>query len=269
MKYRHGLKFDYPEDVHAHMISPKQVRDDKLDAEFPYYDKSFKLRFVQFFLQLFMIIVVFPINFFKYGCRVKGKSRLIQFRRSYFRGCITVCNHVFEWDYICVRHAMGPRRGYVTVWKENHNSDKGQLMRYAGSIPIPDTNNISAMHKFNDDVGRALSDGKMVHFYPEGSMWYFYEGLRQFMPGAFYYAVTYNKPVFPLAISFRPRKGLFKLFNKNEPCVTIEIGVPVYPNQQLTKANAIKDLSERCFKHMKKMIESNTPDIPEDESAKK
>ena len=161
---------------------------------------------------------------------------------------------------------MGPKRGYVTVWKENHNSNLGKLMRVAGSIPIPDTDDIKAMHKFNDDIGRALKSHKIIHFYPEGSMWYFYEGLREFMPGAFYYAVTYNRPVFPLAISYRPAKGLFKLWKKNgAPCVTIEVGRPMYPNQHLTKANAIKDLSDRCYKMMKLMIDKNTPDIVENE----
>lgn len=262
MKYKHGLSFEYPEDIHGHMISPKQVRDENFDENFPYYDSRFWFRVLQVLLQIVMILIVFPVNYFRYGCRIKGKTRLIRFRRAYRNGCITVCNHVFEWDYICVRSAMAPKRGYVTVWKENHNSDLGKLMRVVGSIPIPDTNNIKAMHKFNDDIGRALNSHKIVHFYPEGSMWYYYQGLREFMPGAFYYAVTYNKPVFPLAISFRPPRGLFKLWKRNgAPCVTIEIGRPVYPNQELTKANAIKLMSDKCFKQMQMMMEKNTPDV--------
>lgn len=262
MKYKHGLFFEYPKDIHGHMISPKQVRDEKLDGDFPYYDKSFKLRFLQVLLQIVLVILVFPVNFFRYGCRVKGRINLIKYRSAYKNGCITICNHVFEWDYICVRSAMGPKRGYMTVWKDNHNSDLGKLMRVVGSIPIPDTRDISAMHKFNDDIGKALADKRMVHFYPEGSMWYFYQDVREFMPGAFYYAVTYNKPVFPLAISFRPPRGIFKLWKRNgAPCVTIEIGKPIYPNQELTKANAIKDLTDSCYTAVKRMMEKNTPNI--------
>ena len=262
MKYKHGLYFEYPEDVHAHMISPKQVRDENLDGNFPYYNKNFWFRVVQVLVQIVMVIIVFPMNYFRYGLKIKGKSRLIQYRSAYRNGCITVCNHVFEWDYICVRAAMGPKRGYMTVWKDNHNSDLGKLMRVVGSIPIPDTNNIEAMHKFNDDLGQALKDKKMVHFYPEGSMWYFYQDVRPFMPGAFYYAVTYNKPVFPLAISYRPAKGLFKLWKRHgAPCITIEVGMPIYPNQSLTKANAIKELTESCYRAVKRMMEKNTPEI--------
>ena len=174
MKYKHGLYFDYPEDLHAHMISPKQVRDVALDGKFPYYNKGFWFRVLQVLVQIVMILIVFPANYFRYGLKIKGKSRLIQYRKAFDNGCITVCNHVFEWDYICVRAAMGPKRGYMTVWKDNHNSNLGKMMRAVGSIPIPDTNNIEAMHKFNDDIEKALKEKKMVHFYPEGSMFYYY-----------------------------------------------------------------------------------------------
>ena len=111
MKYKHGLYFDYPEDLHAHMISPKQVRDVALDGKFPYYNKGFWFRVLQVLVQIVMILIVFPANYFRYGLKIKGKSRLIQYRKAFDNGCITICNHVFEWDYICVRAAMGPRAG--------------------------------------------------------------------------------------------------------------------------------------------------------------
>ena len=55
MKYKHGLYFDYPEDLHAHMISPKQVRDVALDGKFPYYNKGFWFRVLQVLVQIVMI----------------------------------------------------------------------------------------------------------------------------------------------------------------------------------------------------------------------
>lgn len=262
MKYKHGLHFEYPEDIHGHMISPKQVRDDKLDGNFKFYDKSKGLRFLQNLLQFVFLILVFPVNYIRYGCKIKGRYRLRKYKQVYKGGFITVCNHVFEWDYICIRSAMRPKRGYMTIWKNNHNSDLGKLMRAVGSIPIPEKGNVDGLVAFNKSIEDALNDNRMVHFYPEGSMWYFYEGLREFLPGAFHYAVKCNKPVIPLAISYRPPKGLFKLWKRHgAPCVNIEIGEPIFPDQTLTTQAAIKDMSDKSYKAIKDMMEKNTPEV--------
>lgn len=262
MKYKHGLHFDYPKDIHAHMISPEQVRNDVLDENFPYYDKSKKMRFIQTLFQFVFLILVFPANYLRYGCKIKGKDVLKRYKNIYKDGFISVSNHVFEWDYICVRSALKPKRGYMTIWKDNHNSSLGKLMRIVGSIPIPDKNNVNALCKFNESIEEALNERRMVHFYPEGSMWYFYEGLRDFLPGAFHYAVKCNKPVIPLAISYRPPKGLFKLWKRNgAPLVTIQIGEPLFPDQSLSHGQAIEKLRQESFISIKTMMENNTPNI--------
>lgn len=263
MKYKHGLKFDYPKDIHGHMISPKQVRNDKLDENFNYYNKSKWFRFKQWLFQVFVFIcLVFPVNYLRYGCKIKGRNILKKYKKIYKDGFISVCNHVFEWDYICVRSALKPKRGYMSIWKDNHNSSLGKLMRIVGSIPIPDKNNPKALVAFNNAIINALNDHHMVHFYPEGSMWYFYQDVREFLPGAFYYAVTANKPVIPLAISFRPPKGLFKLWKRHgAPCVTIEIGEPLFPNNELDKNSAIEELKNQAYQSVKNMLDKNTPNI--------
>lgn len=262
MKYHHGLHFDYPNDIHGHMISPEQVRDESLDGNFPFYSTSKKLRFKQCLMQLLFLILVFPVNYFRYGLKTIGRYNLKKYKKEYKGGFITICNHVFEWDYICIRSAMRPKRGYMTIWKNNHNSSLGKTMRVVGSIPIPDKNNIDGFVAFNKSVCDALNDDRMVHFYPEGSMWYFYEGLREFLPGAFHYAVMCNKPVFPLAISYRPPKGIFKLWKrKGAPCVTIEIGKPIFPNTEISKQEAIKEMSDKSYSEIKRMMEKNTPNL--------
>lgn len=262
MKYKHGLHFEYPNDIHGHMIAPEQVRNDPLDGNFKFYDKRKAFRFKQWLLQLVFIILVFPVNYFRYGCKIKGRHILKEYKSVYKGGFITVCNHVFEWDYICVRSAMRPKRGYMTIWKNNHNSSLGKTMRVAGSIPIPDKSNIEGFVNFNKSIGEALNDNRMIHFYPEGSMWYFYEDIREYLPGAFHYAVIYDKPVIPLVISFRPPKGIFKLWKRHgAPCVTIEICEPIFPNKNLSKQDAIKDMSDKAYSIMKKTMEKNTPEI--------
>lgn len=262
MKYKHGLHFDYPNDIHGHMISPAQVRNEKLDKDFPFYDKRKKTTFLQTLFQLVFLILVFPVNYLRYGCKIIGRKNLKKYKDVYKNGFLSVSNHVFEWDYVCVRSALKPKRGYMTIWKDNHNSSLGKLMRVVGSIPIPDKNNYEGLSKFNESIIEALNDKQMVHFYPEGSMWYFYQGIRDFLPGAFHYSVVTNKPVIPLAISFRPPKGLFKLWKRNgAPCVTIEIGEPLFPKQNVSRNEAINDLCKRAHDSIEYMIDKNTPNV--------
>ena len=63
MKYHHTLSFDYPENIHSHMIAPEQVGKDVLDENFKYYDKS--LKFFNRLIHFVFMILVFPITWIK------------------------------------------------------------------------------------------------------------------------------------------------------------------------------------------------------------
>ena len=129
----------------------------------------------------------------------------------------------------------------------------------SGGIPIP-THNIHAMIKFNLAMEEALESGKWMHFYPEGSLWFYYPDIRPFKKGVFKYAVKFDKPVIPLAFSFRPRKGLQKLFGK-KPLVDLHIGKPLFPDQNLTPPEAIAAMQAEAY-HVMQVMCGITPDHP-------
>ena len=260
-KYRHTLSFDYPDDIHGHMIDPKQTRNEVLDENFKYYDK--KLKFFNRLIHFLFMILIFPITWIRYGVKRKGIRRLRGYKKQLKGGFFTTCNHIFEWDYLIVRSCFYFKRGYMTVWKNNHNSSMGPLMRKVGSIPIPESKSLG-MAKFYEDVKECVDDGNMVHFYPEASMWYYYQGLREFKPGCFVLAAKCNKPVVPLAISFRPAKGLYKLWKrKGYPTCTVEVGKPIFPDNSLEFKDCVNKLKDDCYKATKEMMEKNTPIIKE------
>lgn len=261
MKYHHNLHFDYPEKLDGHMIAPEQVGHDVLDANFKYYDKSKWLRFKQWGLNLAFVILVYWVNYVRYGLKIHGRNVKHKYKDILKNGYVTVCNHITEWDYIFVRSAMRCKRGYVTIWDQNHNGPLGQLMRAVGSIPIPDRKDYAAMAAFSDGVNQCLQDKNWVQFYAEGSMWYYYEGLRPFKPGAFSFAVKNNKPIIPLAISYRPAKGLFKLWKHNYPTCDIEICEPIFPDPELNSADNIKQMMEKCREEMLFAMNKNTPNV--------
>lgn len=268
VKYQTGLAFSYPDKDDAHMINPKAVRHVDLDGHFPYYNRSWWFRFWQNMLNFLFLILIIPSCYLRYGLKVKGRKYKHGFYAHLLKGSfLTTCNHVFEWDYICVRAAMAPRRGYFLMWKNNHDSSLGKVMRVVGSIPI--STRFDGMKKMDQDLKLLFKDKRWLHIYPEGSMWYYEEKIRPFKRGTFSLAYDYHLPIFPLVISYRPAKGIFRLWKRHGyPCVTISIGEPQYPNLCLDRNESISEIKTRIHQIMEDMKEHETPLISLDKQTR-
>lgn len=268
VRYQTGLKFVYPDKIDGHMIDPKQIRNVSLDGDYPFYRTSKLFRFFQNVMNCLFCIVAIPIASLRYGLKVKGRKNIRgEFAKQIKNGFVTTCNHVFDWDYLCVRASMFPRRGYFLVWINNHYSKLGKLMRVTGSIPIPYC--YEGLKKFDRDIKDMLHEKRWFHVYPEASMWYYEEDIRPYKNGAFTIAYDNNVPVVPLAISYRPAKGIFKLWKRHGyPCVTISIGKPEWPNLSLARKDSIAELNNRVHEITLKMKEEVTPLISEEKQSK-
>ena len=115
----------------------------------------------------------------------------------------------------------------------------------AGGIPIP-TGRLACMRKFKDAMEAVLASNKWVHFYPEGSMWFYYPDIRPLKKAVFQYAVKYDRPVLPLAFSFRPRNKFQRLFGR-APLVDLTVGVPIRHDATLSRGTATAELQERTY----------------------
>ena len=262
MKYRHNLQYDYPEDLHGHMIDPKQVRKDTLDKNFKYYRHDFFYNLGRLFIELIILIAGIPFVFFKFGLKVYGKKNRKILKKNMKKGVITIANHIYDEDYVTIRVALAPRMGYISMWKNNHLRRIGWMIRLAGSIPVPKEDS-SATLSMMRGVDKCLQDGHWFHIYPEASMFYYYQDVRPFVDGAFVFAVRNNKPVFPMAFSYRPAKGLYRLWKKDKPLINLSFGEPLYPNNDLPMRERITDLNNRCHAAVKQLMEDNTPEIKE------
>ena len=172
MYYRHDLHYQYPERSDEHMIEVKKKRTINFDRNYPYFPKGFKYGFIRSLYWIITRTIVFPLMNLSHGLRIYGKKNLRKHRKEYKNGLITISNHVFYWDYLAVIKAMRPRLAYFPAWKENFEGSNGPLIRMSGGIPVP-TNDIHAMLEFNKAIEHVLESGKWLHFYPEGSMWFF------------------------------------------------------------------------------------------------
>jgi 1-acyl-sn-glycerol-3-phosphate acyltransferase len=187
-----------------------------------------------------------------HGIKIVGKENIKKNKELIKEGIITICNHVFMWDFIGIMMAMRPRLSYYPAWSTNFEGPNAGVIDLTGGIPIP-TKNLKSVKKFNDALNQVLIDKKILHFYPEASMWYYYPDIRPFKQTVFKLAVKHNKPIIPMGYSFREPKGLYKIY-KRRPCVTLNIGEPIYPNESLNIPERINDLQHRCYVKVQELV---------------
>ena len=113
MYYKEDLGYVYPNRSDEHMISVKHLRDTHFDVNYNYYDKTFFNKVKRFVLRIALYLVGFPVCTIRHGLKIYGRENLKKHKELLKNGAITICNHVFMWDYICVMKAIRPRLEYL------------------------------------------------------------------------------------------------------------------------------------------------------------
>ena len=258
MYYRHNLDYKYPEKCDEHMITVKHLRDTHFDENYQYFPKGLWHKIKRAALFVCLHLVAFHVCTIRYGLKIHGRKQFKKNKKYFKDGAITVANHVLMWDYLCILKAIRPHLQYHPGWKTNFEGPNGPLIRWVGGIPIP-TDNIRAMAKFQKAIGEVLENKKWLHFFPEGSMWFYYPDIRPLKKAVFKYAVKYDRPVIPITFTFRPRKGIYKLFGKN-PLVDLHIGEPIFYDKTIPMKEAIDKLHQEVYHTMQVMCGINPGD---------
>ena len=251
MYYKHNLNFQYPDRCDEHMLRVERVKKIEFDEAYPYLPHGVGYKFLRAAYWVILNVAVFPLCRLVYGLRIHGKKNLKKHKTVLKNGAITISNHVFMWDYLCVLRAIRPHLAYFPAWKTNLEGNMRHLVRLSGGIPIP-TDSMHAMAQFNRAIEEVLERGKWLHFFPEGSLWFFYPDIRPLKKAVFHYAVKHQKPILPITMSFRPRKGLWKLIGK-KPLVDLHIGEPLLPDNTLPLREAEQRLHEKAYHVMQEM----------------
>lgn len=244
-------KYPFPEKTDGHYITIKKNDGTVFDENYPYIDRSFGMRFRQFWVRLLLNTIVFPMARVKLGLRIRGRDKLKKHRELLSKGAVTCSNHVHYWDYICVMRALRPVRPFVPVWAPNVRGESGGLVRCVGGIPIPE-DDVRATLAFTRSLGEAL-DGGMVHFYPEGAMWEFYRPIRPFKQGAAQIAIRFDKPILPMAFSYRRPGWIRRKIFGQLALFDLTIGEPIFADSSLPRRERIKDLTGRCHEAICKL----------------
>ncbi|MDD6364126.1 MAG: lysophospholipid acyltransferase family protein [Bacteroidales bacterium] len=237
-----------------------QMRDISFDGDYPYLDRSFRFRFCHFICYLILWFVAFPVNRIKYGIRIEGRKNIRANRRLFRHGAMTVCNHVCRWDMISVLQAIRFREIWIPMYSKPFRGDDGWKMKFIGGLPIPE--NRAGLRAFNAAFDEIHAKGGWIHVFPESCSWKYYAPIRPFKAGAFNMAYKYSIPVIPTVISFRRRTGIFKLFGKDEPLLTIHVGEPIIPDKSTPRKEEtarIRDLAHRSMTEMAGILNNPWP----------
>lgn len=234
---------DFPEDNPYKKLYPaKHLRELVFDENYTYLDKSFSFKFQRWIGYTFLVDFMIPlVNHTKFGLRIRGRKNLRKYRKELSGGAITICNHCYRWDAPCVINALHFKKIWIPVYGDNLNGKDYWHIKHVGGIPVPD--NMGGLKKFNQAFDELHEKKQWFHVFPEESRWNFYKPLRPFRKGAFTMAYKYNMPIVPMCITFRERKGIYKLLGKaSEPLLTITIGEPIFPNTQNHRKDEVNRL---------------------------
>ncbi|MDR2313671.1 MAG: 1-acyl-sn-glycerol-3-phosphate acyltransferase [Spirochaetaceae bacterium] len=236
------LGFKYPDRLDDHMNERQGSNSLTLDEHYPFLDKSFSFRIKSALLYLGVFTLVFILSPLRFGLKIEGR-RILKKNRPLFRnGALTVANHMLRWDFLMILQAVRFRRLYFPAWGNNLTGPDKNLIRLAGGIPVPES--IHTMKYFNQAWDELYRRKKWFHVFPEGSNWPYFQPIRPFKKGMFSLAYKYNIPVIPMAFSYRPARGLYKIFKKNYPLITLRIGEPILPDLSKSRRDATAVLRE-------------------------
>ncbi len=219
-------EIEFPENPNEPWIQPEVIYPTDFENNYPFLDKSFKHRLMHFLIYVGIHVIVFPIQKFRYGLKIKGRKNLRKNKKYLKNGAITVSNHVYRWDFLAVYQAVQKKLWYPVRSVQVESKDKN-FIRYTGGIPIPET--LAGLRGFNKAFDELHAKKKWIHVFPEACRWDFYEPIRPFIIGAFKMAYRYEVPVIPMVISYREPTGIYKLLKVKHPLITIEVGEPILP----------------------------------------
>lgn len=239
-------RFPYPEQTDTHYLPLKKNNGLVFDENYPYVDKSAGFRFKQGLFRILTAAIGFPVCAIRINLRVKGKKNLRKYKDVLKKGVVSVANHVHMWDYLAIMSAVFPFKTNILVWNQNIRGENGTLIRLEGGIPVP-TDNIRGMNASIEASKQVLMDGGWLHIYAEGSMWEWYQPIRPFKTGAAHYALTCDKPILPMAFSYR-ENGFFRKLFKCGPSYTLNIGEPIFPDKSKPLAAARDELTIKCHR---------------------
>lgn len=173
--------------------------------------KLFVKAFTRFWLLLPKVLV---------GYKVIGRKN-----KKYAKGSILIANHIHPLDAMMMLSSFHFKSCYVTSLQSNMGFGFiSKYLRLGGAVPIPSDRRM--LPKFKEATIEALNQKANILFYPEAALMPYCDHIRNFMTGAFHYAVLAEATILPCCWTFHKPKGLYKLFKRKKPVMHLNILEP-------------------------------------------
>ena len=162
------------------------------------------------------------------GGRVTGAQNM-----KGLKSAVTICNHVHTMDSALVAVAFYPRKlVFPTMPEKVDYLFPGIFMSLLGCISVPRARNET--NSFFEELETFLTEGRVVHFFPEGFISHYGSELQEFKRGAFHLAARAHVPILPITISFHKPCGFYRLLRR-KPVMYLTIGEPMRPASEDTR----------------------------------
>lgn len=167
-------------------------------------------------------------------------------------GCFLVSNHTqVQSDSYIGPLACFPKKCFI-ISNPHVLSLRGMRLGMQAYGVIPLGSNYEEKKSFLRCIETRIRQGKAVIVYPEAHVWPYCTKIRPFDHQAFYYIAELGKPMFVLTNCYQKRR----FFSK--PRIVTYADGPFYPNEELNRSAAAKELRDIAYETMCKRIEAHT-----------
>lgn len=245
-------RYPYTEYTDSHYLIVKKNKGIVFDEKYPYIDNSKKFKFGNFVVRFLLYLIAYLVMIIRMGLKVKGRRNIKLYKDVLKDGVVSVSNHVHLYDYMAIMYASRHFKTRVLVWDKNINGENGWLIRHVGGIPIP-KDNLKGTRTYLKVVDDYLKNKGWLQIYAEGSMWEYYKPIRPFKKGASHIAIKAGKPILPMAFSYRKAGWIRRNIFKQKAVFTLNIGSPLYPDNNLTGLEQESEFTKRVHDEVCKL----------------
>ena len=212
----------------------------KITDDYEYISNNILFNLISSIILIPIAIILYFFNKIFFGFEIHGKENKLN-----GTGFVSVSNHIHYLDCSFIGLINYPNKVYYPTIQDNFKIPIVRLLiKLLCAIPIPKER--KHKDKFYNQINNAIKKGNILHMYPEGSLWPYYENIRDFKYGAFKIAVEANKPVQPIRFVFVKPEGIQKLY-KRKKCIHAIILPAIYPDNSLEYKERIEDLKTKTY----------------------
>ena len=195
------------------------VRPRVVDETYPYHHRNPWWRLVSAILYYVVAPLVACYIIAYYGIRIRNRAEV---RRLH--GCYMYGTHSHWVDFALPYLMAFPRRAYLTGGPTGFSiPGVKHLVAMMGGVPLNTTE--AGKAKFRQFLTDAIAAGQVVAMLPEGHLWPYFTGVRDYPSYAFTYPVRDSNPVLGYAVTYRQRRWL----KFRPPCLTVTISPAIQP----------------------------------------